>query len=80
VKTLTEGALVILLSVCGTSAASIQFAGEKSEVVISEVSERTACIELLPFDGQGAPRPSAPSTILASFPIMEKFRARELNG
>ena len=62
------------------NAAPIQFAGQNSELVISEVSERTAGIELLPLDEQGHPRQAAPSTILASFPMIEKLRARELNG
>ena len=57
----------------------IQFAGEKSELIISEVSERMARVDLLHLDQQGIPRPSTASTILVSFPATQKFRTRELN-
>ena len=60
-------------------AAPIQFGGQNSELVISEVSERTARIELLPV-GEQRRRRAATSTILVSFPATEKFRARELQA
>ncbi len=73
-------AAVLVFTMAHTFAAPIQFAGQKSELVISELSERMARIELLPLDEQGHSRPAAPSTVLVSFPATEKFRARELNN
>src|ERR1051325_8482782 len=59
-------------------AALIQFAGHASEVVISEVSERTIRIQLFPLGADDRPIPPAPSTILVSFPSTERWRARQL--
>jgi alpha-glucosidase/alpha-D-xyloside xylohydrolase len=62
------------------ASAPIQFAGQKSELVISEVSERTLRLELSPLDERGEPRSPMPSTVLVPFPSVEKFRARELSA
>src|SRR5258708_36508754 len=62
------------------AAAPIQFAGQKSQLVVSEISGRTVRIELSPLDEQGRPRAATPSTILVRFPATEKLRVRELAG
>ena len=56
----------------------LQVFGAPVELTISEVSERTARIALTPLDEQGRALAGTPSTVLASFPAAEKFRAREL--
>jgi alpha-glucosidase (family GH31 glycosyl hydrolase) len=66
----------------GLKAASvvpIQFAGQKSELVISEVSDRMARIELLPIGDSARPNTINRSTILVPFPTTERFRGRELS-
>jgi alpha-glucosidase (family GH31 glycosyl hydrolase) len=54
-----------------------KFSG-RGELTISEVSDRTLRIQLSPLDETGSPRPPAPSTVLVSFPSVEKLRTREL--
>src|SRR5678815_1479227 len=61
------------------SVVPIQFAGQKSELVISEVSDRMARIELLPIGDSARPNTTNRSTILVSFPTTERFRGRELS-
>jgi hypothetical protein len=51
---------------------------QKSELVISEVSERMVRIEVAPLDEQQRPRTGTPSTAFVSFPTTEKLRTREL--
>jgi len=72
--------LVLVLHQVGASAAPIQFAGRKAELVISEVSERTLRLELSPLDENGTLIAPAPSTVLVPFATTEKFRAREIAG
>ena len=62
-------AVVVLATAAHAFAASspIRFAGQPSEVVLSEVSERTLRVELSPLDAQGKPIPPAPSPVLVSF-------------
>ena len=81
-KSIAHTALLALVvaSASTNAAAPIQFAGQKSELVISEVSEQMVRLEVLPLDEQGRPRPATPSTILVPFTAMEKFRVRELAG
>ena len=64
----------------GAGAEQIRFAGAPVELTISEVSERNVRLQLLPMDEQGKTRPAAPSTVLVTFPVMEKLRTRELSG
>src|SRR5207247_6612710 len=59
---------------------AIRFAGQNTELAISEVSERTVRVELSPLDEQGKPRPATPSTVLVSFPRTGRLRARELSA
>jgi alpha-glucosidase (family GH31 glycosyl hydrolase) len=58
----------------------LQLFGLPVELAVSEVSERTVRLELLPLDEQGEPRAGTPSTVLASFSSTEKLRTRELAG
>src|SRR5512134_2528048 len=60
--------------------ARLQVFGLPVQLAINEVSERTMRIELTRVDEQGNPRAGTPSTVLASFPSIEKFRSRELPG
>ena len=57
---------------------AIRFAGQNTELAISEVSERTVRVELSPLDEQGKPRPATPSMVLVSFPKTGRLRVREL--
>jgi alpha-glucosidase (family GH31 glycosyl hydrolase) len=74
-------ALAVQLFAPGAKAAvvPIQFGGQKSELVISEVSDRMARIKLLPIDDSARLNTTNRSTILVSFPTAERFRARELS-
>jgi alpha-glucosidase (family GH31 glycosyl hydrolase) len=72
--------IVAALAEVIASAAPLQFAGHKSELIISEVSERTVRVELFALDENGKAIPPAPSTVLVPFTATEKFRARELSG
>ncbi len=58
----------------------IRFDGQSSELVLSEISERTVRVNLTGFDENGKPPHPPESTILVPFPSAEKFRARELSG
>jgi alpha-glucosidase/alpha-D-xyloside xylohydrolase len=58
----------------------IRFAGQNAELVLSEVSEWTLRVELLPVDDQVSSRPPMPSTVLVPFPSTEKLRARQMTG
>src|SRR5712692_9284180 len=71
-------ALGLHLSQSFVADAPVQFAGQKSELVVSEISDRTVRIELSPLDEKGRPRTATPSTILVPFPATEKLRIREL--
>src|SRR5260221_13572443 len=73
-------ALGLPLSQNFVAAAPIQFAGQKSQLVVSEISGRTVRIELSTLDEQGHARAATPSTILGRFPATEKLRVRELAG
>ena len=53
----------------------LQFAGSPTELVISEVSDRTVRVEALRLDQPNRP----PSLVLVEFPTKEKFRTRDLN-
>ena len=75
-----QASAILLGLIPAFAAAPIRFAGEKSELVVSEVSERMARVVLAPLDEQGRPRVGTPSTALVPFPTSEKLRARELEG
>lgn len=62
------------------AAPGLRFAGEDVELAISEVSQRTLRLELLPLDDQGRVRPSPPSTVLVPFAVTERLRVRELSA
>jgi alpha-glucosidase/alpha-D-xyloside xylohydrolase len=66
--------------VLAEASAAIRFADAPSELVISEVSERTLRVTLSPLDEQGRPASGPPSAILVPFEEQERFRARELAG
>ncbi|HEV8543049.1 MAG TPA: TIM-barrel domain-containing protein, partial [Verrucomicrobiae bacterium] len=58
----------------------VQFGGTASELVISEVSDRTVRVDLLAADAAlQNPGPTL-ATVLVPFPSTEKFRARDLAG
>lgn len=70
---------VCCLFACNAAHADpIVFAGRSSELVVSEVSDRTLRLVLAPLDDQASPRPSGPSTVLVPFAAAEMLRTREL--
>jgi alpha-glucosidase (family GH31 glycosyl hydrolase) len=60
--------------------AAIRFHNKPAELVVSEVSERTVRIELLPINDDGKAIPTKPTTALLPVALTEKFRAREISG
>jgi alpha-glucosidase/alpha-D-xyloside xylohydrolase len=50
----------------------------RAELTISEIGDRTLRIQLSPLDQSGDPRRPTPSTVLVSFPSVERLRTREL--
>ncbi len=61
-------------------AAPIQFQGVPVELTVSEVSDKTARIQLCPLDEHGNPVKTTPSPTLAAFEVKEKFHTRELSS
>jgi hypothetical protein len=59
---------------------SVRFAETSAELIISEVSERTVRIELLPLNEAGRPISATPSTVLVPFSTTEKLRVRDLDA
>jgi len=57
---------------------SIRFEGVPVELKISEVSVKTARIELHPLDEHGNPSATIPALALTTFPVKEKLHTREL--
>lgn len=75
--------LVFLFAIAFSSisrAAPLQFGGVPAELVISEVSERTARVMLSPLDERGEPRPGPSSAVLIPFRSKVAFRTRETVG
>src|SRR5262245_50687511 len=58
----------------------IRFDGRASELIVSEVSERTVRLQLSPLNEAGQPRSATPSTVLIPFASGEKLRVRELSS
>ena len=58
----------------------IRFPEAPSELVISQVSDRTLRIQLFPLDKKSQPVPTPASTALVPFESREKFRTRSLSG
>src|SRR3989442_5941125 len=79
-KTSTAGAVLILFFGWCASAATLQFAGQRAELVVSEVSGRTVRLQLFALDQNGNVVPPASSTVLGPFATTEKWRAREVTG
>jgi alpha-glucosidase/alpha-D-xyloside xylohydrolase len=72
---------ILLLLACGVDAAEAPvFAGQPSELVISEVSEHTLRVTLSPLDEQEQPRREPRSAVLVPFPSKVVLRTRELVG
>src|SRR4051794_35974250 len=65
--------LVFLVVRVKAVAAPIQIAGNPQELVLSQISDRTVRVELLPLDAIGKPKPSPESTVLMAFPVTEKL-------
>jgi alpha-glucosidase (family GH31 glycosyl hydrolase) len=59
-------------------AAAIRFAGQLCELVLSEVSDRTLRVQVLPLDEHGRAHAPAPSGALVPFVAVEKLRIRTL--
>lgn len=72
--------LLLLLASLRLGAAPIQFAGHPSELVISEVSERTVRVGLFSLDQDGKAILPVPSTVLVPFASEVKWRGTELAG
>jgi len=79
-KTSITGAVLILFFAWCASAAMLQFAGQRAELVVSEVSERTVRLRLFPLDQDDKVAPPASSSVLVPFATTEKWRAREVTG
>lgn len=62
------------------SAEPIRYPGERAELCISAVGERTIRIVLAPLDEKGKARPASPSTVLMDFASEQKLRRQELAG
>ena len=62
------------------TAAPLRFAGAPVELTISEVSQRTAKIQIAPLDDKGNPLAGTPSLVLVPFNTTERLRARDLDG
>lgn len=72
--------LLLLGHLSAQAKSAIVVEGRPIELRISEVSEQTVAIELLPVDDRGKPQTSEPPPTLAEFSAKEKFRARQLAG
>lgn len=70
----------VWLPLAAVVAAPIRFGGLPAELTLSEVSERTLRIQLSPLDEHGPLQATAPSTVLVTFPTLEKLRLRQLVG
>jgi alpha-glucosidase/alpha-D-xyloside xylohydrolase len=64
---------VLFLPVSTRAAAIIQLGGLPAELVVSEISDHTLRLQLIPAGSL-----PVPSTVLAPFPLIERFRARQL--
>src|SRR5262245_1686889 len=62
------------------SAEPLRYAGNRAELSVSAVGERTVRIVLAPLDEQGKVRPTPPSTVLVDLPSERKLRRQELTG
>jgi alpha-glucosidase/alpha-D-xyloside xylohydrolase len=62
------------------AASAIQFEGVPVELTISQVSDKTARIQLAPLDEHGSPVLATPSLTLATFEVKQKFHTRELSS
>src|ERR1043166_6558228 len=70
---------ILLLTPCGVGAVgALMFAGRPSELVISQVSERTLRVTLSPLDEHGRPMPAPKSAVLIPFSSKVALRTREL--
>ncbi len=58
----------------------IRFEGVLVELKISEVSAKTARIELCPLDEHGNPQATTPALALTTFSVKEKFHTHELSS
>jgi alpha-glucosidase/alpha-D-xyloside xylohydrolase len=80
VQNLTRLCLVLVVCSPAVTASPIRFEGVPVELTISQISDCTVRLQLLPLDDQGQPRAEAVSPALISFPTTEKLQARELDG
>src|SRR5256885_17185021 len=77
-KSSIAGAAVILVVGLSAPAATLEFGGQKCELVVSEASQRTVRLQLFALNENGKVVPPASSTVLIPFPTTEKWRAREV--
>jgi len=68
----------ILLFAAAANAAPIEFRGRVSELVVSEISERTVRLQILPIGADGKAVPVKPTSALIPFAQNEKLRTREI--
>jgi alpha-glucosidase/alpha-D-xyloside xylohydrolase len=69
-----------LLDPEGAGAADVRYGGNRAELSISAVSERTVRIVIAPLDERGAPRAVPPSTVLVNPEPEPKLVCREIEG
>ena len=62
----------------GANAAEIRYRGDRAELLVSAISDRTIQIVLAPLDEKDNPRPATPSTVLVELKPEIKLQLREL--
>src|ERR1043166_7241910 len=72
--------ICVLSIVCLFPAVAFEFRGGPHELVISEISDRTIRIQLLPIAPDGKTLPPKNTSALVPFASTELFRARELSS
>jgi alpha-glucosidase (family GH31 glycosyl hydrolase) len=76
----TVFALLTATAVAAPSSAAIGFPNTAAELVLSEVSDSTVHLALIPLDENGQTQTGPRSTILVPFSKKEKLRVRELTS
>src|SRR4051812_22546121 len=72
-------AIVLLLAVLPVRAFAegLTVSGIPVEIAISQVTDRTVRVDIVPLDGAGMPRPAPASTVFMPFKMTEALRVRD---
>ncbi|HUC85403.1 MAG TPA: TIM-barrel domain-containing protein, partial [Candidatus Acidoferrales bacterium] len=79
-RVLTLLCLALALDPPAVAGSPVIFGGLPVELTISQVSDSTTRLQLVPLNEQGQPLTEAPSPALVPFSVTQKFRTRELHG